>query len=304
MAKISIPKQSDDQEEITYFMEDKLRHSLDKKIIPDLSKRDKDSVLIIDGNEGSGKSTLALQIGKYVDNTLDLSRIVFTPEEFREAVLKSKPKQVIIYDEAFTGLSARASLSGMNKILVSLMMQMRQKNLCVIIVLPTIFLLDKYASIFRSRALLHVFESKKGVRGYFKVYNRKQKKLLYLFGSKTYNYSPRIGKRKLFTKFRGRFYGVFALGDDDIEKKYRDKKMKALSETEKNPVTSAQVRYREQRDVVIHILRKHIKLSYREISNMFKDYDFELSFRHIASICSKFDDKPTETDKSDEESES
>jgi len=29
------------------------------------------------GAEGAGKSTLALQIGKFVDPTLDLSRVVF-----------------------------------------------------------------------------------------------------------------------------------------------------------------------------------------------------------------------------------
>jgi len=72
--------------------------------------------------------------------------------------LKTKKGQCIIFDEAFTGLSSRGALSGINKALVGLMMQMRQKNLFVIMVLPTFFMLDKYAAIFRAKALIHVMK--------------------------------------------------------------------------------------------------------------------------------------------------
>src|SRR3990170_4539890 len=144
---------------ITYYMEDRLERNLKEKIIPALEKKkDKDKVIAIDGAEGSGKSTLAFQIGKRVDPTLDLSRVVFSADDFREAVFKAKRGQCIIYDEAFTGLSSRSSLSGINRALVSLMMQMRQKNLFVIIVLPTFFLLDKYVALFRTTVLIHVYE--------------------------------------------------------------------------------------------------------------------------------------------------
>ena len=143
-------------ETIEYFMEDRLKHSLDNKVIPSLHKKDKDCVLVVDGREGSGKSTLAFQVAKYVDPSFNIDRIVFSPDEFREAVFKAKKGQAIVYDEAFTGFSSRASLSPINRVLVSLAMQMRQKNLCILIVLPTIFMLDKYMALFRTRALLHV----------------------------------------------------------------------------------------------------------------------------------------------------
>ena len=168
-----------------YSMSVRLRKNLDEKIIPSLQKQDKDYVLAVDGREGAGKSFFSFQIGKYVDPTLDLSRVVFTADAFREAIFKAKKGQCIIYDEAFTGFSSRSSLSSVNRVLVSLMMQMRQKNLFVIIVLPTFFLLDKYVALFRARALIHVFESG-GRRGYFKVYNSRLKKYLYLAGYKTY----------------------------------------------------------------------------------------------------------------------
>lgn len=285
---------------IKYYMDDGLKFQLDTKVIPNLKQdKDEDRLLLIDGGEGAGKSTLGLQIGKYIDPSLDLTRVCFNATEFREAILKANKGQVVIYDEAFTGLSSRSSLSSVNRVLVSLMMQMRQQNLCVIIILPTFFLLDKYAAIFRSTVLIHVYRTK-GIRGYFKVFNRKLKTLLYLYGSKTYNYSPRIGerkKKKLFTRFKGRFYGVFALGDEEMDKKYRDLKMKALEASEKDPLTSSSVKYREQRDIMVYLLRKELKLSSRKLASYLSDFDFDISYRQIISICSKYGDKLPDEEK-------
>lgn len=273
-------------EPITYYMDNRMLKNLEEKVIPALEKKDKDRVIVIDGAEGSGKSTFAFQIGKKVDPTLDLSRVVFNADDFREAVYKAKKGQCIIYDEAFTGLSSRSSLSGINRALVSLMMQMRQKNLCVIIVLPTFFLLDKYVALFRTVALIHVYEVK-GRRGYFRVYARKAKKLLFLLGKQTYSYQH----KKIHTPFKGRFYGVFALGDEKEEQKYRAKKARALEDTEKEPMTAGQVKYREQRDVILYLLRKNSKLTYKSLAEMLKDYDLDFSFQQIRNICVKFGDK-------------
>lgn len=271
-----------------YYIEDRLKRNL-IKIKESLNQKDKDCVLVIDGREGSGKSTLAIQIGKFVDNSLDLSRVVFSPEDFREAILRAKKGQCIIYDEAFTGYSSRSSLSPVNRVLVSLAMQMRQKNLLVLIVLPTIFLLDKYMAMFRTKALIHVYESK-GVRGYFKLYNTRKKKVLILRGQKMMSYHH----KGLYTNFNGRFYGKFVLGDELAEKKYREKKEKALKDSEKSSMSSAQVKFREQRDLLIYLLRKNTKLRYREIENMLADYDLEMSFQQISKICAKFGDVLTE----------
>lgn len=272
---------------ISYYLDPRLKKSLDG-IKLDLEKKDKDSFIAVDGNEGSGKSTLALQAAKYVDPTFNLSRVVFDADTFREAILKAKKGQAVVFDEAFTGLSSRASLSGVNRTLVSLMMQIRQKNLFVIMVLPTFFLLDKYVALFRSRALIHVYECK-GKRGYFKVFNQKKKKLLYLLGKATYSYSG--AKWKISTRFKGRFYGVFALGDKEMDKRYRKKKLKALEITEKNPMSAGQVKYREQRDIIIYALRKATDMTYEQISNLLGGYDFEISIAQIGQICSKFGDK-------------
>jgi len=281
-----------------YFIEDRLKKNLDN-ISTQLQKKDKDYVLVVDGKEGSGKSTLAIQIGTYIDNSLDLNRIVFSPDDFRNAILTAKKGQCIIYDEAFTGFSSRSSLSPVNRVLVSLAMQMRQKNLFILIVLPTIFMLDKYMAMFRTKALIHVYENR-GVRGYFKIFNSRKKKILILRGNKTMSYVH----KGLWTKFKGRFYGKFALGNE-IEKKYLKRKEKALADSEKTSMTSAQVRFREQRDLLIWLFRKYTKLKYREIENILFDYDFALSFQQISKICSKFGEikeKDEEKDKKTEKS--
>jgi len=285
MATVTIKNPKTKEKELEYYMDDRLKRNLEEKVILQLQKKDKDCILVIDGREGSGKSTLAFQVGKIVDPSLDLSRVVFSPDDFRQAVLKAKKGQCIIYDEAFTGFSSRASLSPVNRVLVSLAMQMRQKNLFVLIVLPTIFMLDKYMAIFRTKALIHVFESK-GRRGYFRLYNSAKKKWLILGGQKMMNYKV----KGLFTRFNGRFYGKFALGDEIVEKKYLLKKEKALADSEKTSMTSAQVKYREQRDLVMFLLRKTTGMKFKELATLLADYELSMSLEQISRICAKFGD--------------
>ena len=273
------------KEKFTYYLEDRLKKNFDDKIIPSLQVKDKDCVIAVDGREGSGKSWFAFQIAKYVDPSFDLSRVVFSADKFREALFKAKKGQAVVFDEAFTGFSSRSSLSGVNRTLVSLLMQVRQKNLFIIIVLPTFFLLDKYVAVFRSRALIHVYENKTR-RGYYRVYNSRLKKLLYLTGAKTYSYNH----KSIRVSNRGRFYNKFALGGAEVEKKYRDKKEKELMETEKNPMSAAQVRYREQRDLMVYLFRKTTKMTFKEMSNLLFDYELSLSLEQLSKICSKFGD--------------
>jgi len=269
-----------------YYMDSRLKFNLDEKVIKSLQKKDKDCVIVMDGKEGSGKSTFAIQIGRYVDPSFNLSRIVFSPDDFREAILKARKGQCIIYDEAFTGFSSRASLSPVNRVLVSLAMQMRQKNLFIIIVLPTIFLLDRYMAMFRTKALIHVYENK-GIRGYFRLFNARKKQILLLKGQKTMSYFVK-------TKFKGRFYGKFALGDDEIEKKYRLKKEKALSDSEKTSMSSAQVRFKDQRNLLLWLFRSYTNMKYEHIESVLAEYDFMMSFQQIGKICGKFGIIPPE----------
>ena len=94
-----------------YYMDNWLKKQLDNRVIPALLKKDDDYVFVVDGGERAGKSTFGIQVGRYVDKDLKLSRVCFTPEEFRNAVIKAKKGDCIIYDEAGKGLSSKGVLS-------------------------------------------------------------------------------------------------------------------------------------------------------------------------------------------------
>ena len=181
-------------------------------------KKDWDMIFVIDGKEGSGKSVMAMQCAYYCDPSPDLiDRITFTPDSFKKAVLNAKPFQAVIYDEAHSGLNARASMSLINRNLISMLTEIRQRNLFVFIVLPTFFDLDKYVALWRSRALIHVYTNG-SQRGLFAAYNTKKKMMLYLKGKPFYKYNVQT------PNFHGKFSNFYPV--DEAE--YRKRKAMAL----------------------------------------------------------------------------
>jgi len=204
-----------------YYMDGVLQQNLDlaKKTI----RKDMDFPFLIDGRERSGKSVFAMQIAKYCDPTFDMSRVCFTPGEFKRAVLKAEKYQAVVYDEAYTGLSSRGTMSLINKTLIGLLAEIGQKNLFVIVVMPTFFDLDKYAALWRSQGLFHVYMGDNFERGFFKFFGYEKKLRLYIDGKKTYNY------RSVRPDFSGRFTNHYVL--DEAE--YREKKRKSLMARDK-----------------------------------------------------------------------
>src|SRR3990167_8074395 len=156
------------------YIDGYLKQNLDtaKEVI----RKDWDMVFCYDGAEGSGKSRKAIQDAYYCDPTLTMDRIVFTPYLFRKVVINSKPFQAVVYDEAYTGLSSRATMSLINRTLISMLAEIRQKNLFVFVVMPTFFDLDKYVALWRSRYLIHIYTQGQFERGYFTFYNVDKKK--------------------------------------------------------------------------------------------------------------------------------
>jgi len=261
---------------LTYYMDNKLAIQLETKVKAALHKNDEDYVLVVDGYEGAGKSTMAMQVGKFIDPTLNLSRICFTPDEFRKAILGASKGQCIIFDEAFRGFGASSALSEVNKILKSLMIEMRQKNLFIIIVLPTFYLLEKYVALWRTKCLIHVHKSG-GRRGYFKLYNKRKKQMMYLnpIGKKYYSYSH------VKTKFRGRFYGKYVID----EQEYRKKKEKSFKDGYN---TTKKEKYMDQRNAMVDIVKKYTKFTQEEISLELKKYGITLQRSTIKDILAKY----------------
>lgn len=145
-----------------------------------------DGVLYLSGYEGDGKSTLASQICWYLDRDFSMKNVVFNGEQFMHACLNAKPKQAILFDEAYLAFTNKSIASKEARFLTSMLTMIRKKQLFIIIVAPTFFDIQKYIAIHRSRALIHVY-SVDLKRGYFGLFNRKTKHKLYMKGKRDNN---------------------------------------------------------------------------------------------------------------------
>ena len=67
-------------------------------------------------------------------------------------------------------------------------------------------------------------------------------------------------------------------------------KEKSLKQTEQNPMSAGQVKYKEQRDLFVYLYRKQSKLTYQEIANQLLDYGIDISYVQIRNICVKYGD--------------
>lgn len=258
----------DDGIKYSFSVDRALKGFLDTKVIPRINHRDKDYVMLVSGYEGAGKSTWAMQVAKYVDHNFCLDRVVFTPEAFRDAVNTAKKGQCIVYDEAVTGLTAGGSITKVGRLLKSLMMQMRQANLMVIIVIPSVFELNKYAVLHRAMSLFHILEKKS--RHSWVGYNKKDTKKTYIFGKK--NHSMKVRSR-----FTGRFYGNLPL--DEIE--YKKKKQEALDDEDR--AEEKVNKFTIQRDYYLKLLKGFLKTG-KAVAEAQKECKYPLSERRVQDI--------------------
>ncbi len=263
--------------ELSYHLDKKLLEKWDKIREGKLIKKDEDRVYIVDGRERVGKSVLAIQQAKYIDPSFDLSRVCFTPDEFLYAIRNAPKGSAIIFDEAFRGLSSKASQSKVNKKIVQGLMEMGQRNLTVFIVLPTIFLLEIYPAVLRSEVLFHVYKDKKGVRRW-RLYNFQKKSILWREGKKKgFSYKvPRV-------KNRGRFFNKYAID----EKSYRDKKAKSLREMGSAQVEDEETKFQQKYYFIVYILKKAMKLSDVKLSKWLSEQGMPISSSMVGVICRK-----------------
>jgi len=213
--------------------------------------KDLDMLFCYDGGEGSGKSTCAMQHAFYVDRTFCVDRMVFTPNEFRNAIIRAGKYQAIQYDEAYTGMSSRAAMSLINRTLISMLAEIRQKNLFIFVVMPTFFDLDKYVALWRSRALVHVYMGDGFTRGNFAFYNTDRKKNLYILGKKFYNYNC----------VKPNFIGDFTNWYPIDEAVYRKKKHDSLVKREQN-ASDAQVRKEIEDNLFIKLVETQVPMTH------------------------------------------
>lgn len=239
------------------FVDNVLKKELDK-IKHRVLKKDHDWVCCIDGDEGSGKSVLAMQVAMYLDPKFNIDRVVFNSDDFLKAIKDPKIKQgsCILLDEAFSAANSRSSMTEVNKSMVGVATEMRQKNLFVIIVLPSFFDLDRYFAIHRTNALLHVYLDANFNRGQYIIFPKTSKKYLYLMGKKTYSYAKPQSPYPPCS-----FPNQYAI--DELE--YRLKKSQAFT---KRTVSNQARNWMLQRNAYIKYIFEVIQLTQDEIGKL------------------------------------
>lgn len=259
---------------VNFYIDPVLRTELDK-VRYRVLKKDFDFVTVVDGREGSGKSVLALQMGAYLDPYFSLEKVVFTSEEFIKKIKDPKIKigSCIVLDEAFNAINSRASMTEVNRSMGAVATEMRQKNLFIIIVLPSFFDLDKQFSIHRCSSLIHVYLKDNVERGQFLIFPRSKKLHLYLNGKKTYNYSkPKSPLPPC------RFTNHYTVD----EQEYRRKKSLAFK---KRTVSNQARNWLNQRNAYIKYIYKVMNLSQDELGKVPTNFGvLPVGQRHISRI--------------------
>jgi hypothetical protein len=169
-----------------FQLDDNLYSNLKNYLIPAVERK-WDAIGLITGMEGSGKSTVAFTIAYTCDQSFDIDRIVFTPEQLLKAIDKAKPGQAIVFDEAVLGMMSQDASTQIQSVLIKKFVTIRKKRLFIFLVIPSIFLLRKYFAIFRTRFLLHTFSPDGINRGFFKFYGYTKKRQLYVRGLKEFD---------------------------------------------------------------------------------------------------------------------
>lgn len=243
--------------EVDFFIDNIAKDNLDEVRYRVLEK-DFDFVTIVDGREGSGKSVLAQQLGAYLDPNFSLDNIVFTSEGFIKKIKDPHVKKgsCIILDEAFNAINSRASMSEVNRSMGAIATEMRQKNLFIIIVLPSYFDLDKQFAIHRASSLIHVYLKDNVDRGQYLIFPRSKKLYLYLNGKKTYNYSK---PKSPYPPCR--FTNHYTVDEGE----YRLKKSEAFR---KRTVSNQARNWLNQRNSYIKYIYKALGLSQEEIARI------------------------------------
>lgn len=196
-----------------FYIDGLIQKNLDlaKKAI----KKDWDFVYIVDGIEGGGKSILAQTLAYYVsDGTFNIKDIVFTVDEFEEKVRGAERYSAIVWDEAFRGLASGAALSKVNKRVKEILMECRQKNLFIFVVMPNFWQLDKYVVLHRARGCFHVYTDRSLQRGFFRYYRGASLVFLYKNRAKYYLDHP-----DRYKTYFGRFTNEQIVPSDEYKQK-------------------------------------------------------------------------------------
>jgi predicted XRE-type DNA-binding protein len=245
----------------TYQIDAFLKKKLDNCI--KIMEKDFDVVFLIDGIEGSGKSRLALFCGYYISNGKITSYNVCSGGTDAIEKLERLPdKSVLIIDEGSLIFSSKEAMKREQVKLIKILNVIRQKRMCLIIVSPSFFNLNKYISVERSRFLLHVYTGRNLERGRYCYFGEKKKKMLYIVGKKNYN---------SYKKPRSNFVGNFQDFEPPFIMEYEDTKKKSLMEALHEKTTADGIRISRKKFYIgrlIEHLQKELGINQSQVAEI------------------------------------
>jgi len=232
----------EEEREKVLFLNGKQQKKLD--FAQSQRKKDNDTAGIVMGKEGSGKSSLAGNMMRYISKDLFDPRKHLIGSDYEDGIKKiSEAPQggFLLFDEGNVFFLSTDVMKKESRDLHKIFSIFRQKNLFVLICLPSFFRLNSYFALDRSDFLFKTY-LKNGERSYFAYYGTKKKAQLYYKGRQNYN------DNAVTPTFRGRFTKCYALEN----KEYKKFKLKTLQ-------TSISVAKTIKRRTPAEINREHTK---------------------------------------------
>jgi len=109
-------------------------------------RKDWDWWTVFEGDEGTGKSNLAIWWSAYVSGKdFNIKKhITYEPEEFLEIVEAAPRYGTVMLDEAGEAWNVKGYATKINRMLSNASQQMRDRNLNVVLCVPSLTLLDKH----------------------------------------------------------------------------------------------------------------------------------------------------------------
>ncbi len=243
----------------TLFLAQKLKEKLDFAI--EQQNRDNDVVGIIAGDEGSGKSAIAGNCMRYVSKDTFNPKKQLIGSDYDDAIDKIKDihsKGALMFDEGVVFFLSTEIMKRESRDLHKIFSIFRQKNLFVLIILPSYFRLGTYWAIDRSNFLIRTY-LKNGKRDRFAYYGEKTKEKLYRIGKKMNNYQA------IQPNFRGRFEPCSTLESQE----YKVFKLKTLTNSlkvakKKKVITASEGKQRYMKELI----NKNPEISSNELSKI------------------------------------
>lgn len=250
---------------------------------------DWDFTLLIcgEGEVRIGKSTLGQQISTYWTWSIMHLEGIKLPHSVKENMVfvgadlikngnklgRNHPYSSLIFDEAGADLEGIKAMKQTTQAVRDYLRECGQYNMLNILILPEFFDLPKGVAISRSIAMINVYwlpdEEGNFERGFFKFYNKPDKKWLYLKGKKDLDYKSQ----------QETFYGRFPKFYTYNKEEYIVAKREALKNRE--GLNTKEQRQIEVLYASLKVLRDKFGLGLREMQELINQNTLNIKISHI-----------------------